>query len=67
MNQHETEKERVLKIVNSLDETSPIQARVIYVNEYGDIAMQQVRKLFTELADDGTIERIRKGVYRQPA
>lgn len=67
MTQHDLEKHRLFSIVAYCDEISPCQARVIYVNEYGDIAMQQVRKLFVEMADEGLIERIRQGVYRRPS
>jgi hypothetical protein len=64
MTQHDLERQRLFSIVAYCDEVSPIQARVIYVNQYGDIALQWVQKLFVEMADDGSIERTRKGVYR---
>ena len=64
MTQRDLERQRLFSIVAYCDEVSPIQARVIYVNTHGDIALQWVQKLFVEMEQDGSIERIRKGVYR---
>lgn len=67
MTQHDLERQRLFSIVAYCDEVSPIQARVMYVNQYGDIRHDQVRKLFLELEEDGSIERVRKGIYRRRA
>jgi hypothetical protein len=66
MTKHALERQRLFSIVAYCDELSPIQARVIYINQHGDIALQQVRKLLVEMADDGTLERTKYGVYRRP-
>ena len=65
MSKYELEKQRLFSIVAYCDEVSPVQARVIYLNEHGDIPMQQVHKLMSEMADDGTLVRPRKGIYRR--
>lgn len=65
MTKHDLERQRLFSIVAYCDEVSPTQARVIYVNEHGDISMQQVNKLFHEMADDGTLVRARRGVYKR--
>lgn len=65
MTQRDLEKNRLFSIVAYCDEISPIQARVIYVSQHGDIDYSQVRKLFCELEEDGSIERIRQGTYRR--
>ena len=67
MSQKELEKQRLFSIVAYCDEVSPIQARVMYVSQHGDIRHDQVRKLFLELEEDGSIERVRQGVYRRKA
>lgn len=67
MTQHDLERQRLFSIVAYCDEVSPVQARVQYVNAHGDISMQQVHKLFSEMAEDGSIERVRRGVYRRKA
>jgi predicted transcriptional regulator of viral defense system len=67
MTQHDLERQRLFSIVAYCDEISPIQARVMYVAAHGDIRYDQVRKLFLELEEDGSIERVSKGVYRRTA
>lgn len=67
MTQHALERQRLFSIIAYSDHMSPIQARVIYVNQYGDIRYDQVRKIFSELEEDGSIERVSQGVYRRPA
>lgn len=67
MTQRDLERQRLFSIIAYCDETSPIQARVIYVSQHGDIRYDQVRKLFLELEEDGSIERVRQGVYRRKA
>jgi len=67
MSLEELERQRLFSIIAYSDLMSPVQARVIYVSEYGDIALEKVRKLFIELADEGWIERVSRGVYRRAA
>lgn len=64
MTQHDLERHRLFSIVAYSDQMTPVQARIIYINEHKqDISMQQVRKLLVEMADDGTLDRPAKGIY----
>lgn len=65
MTQRDLERQRLFSIIAYCDEISPIQARVIYVSQYGDIRFDQVRRLFVEMAEDGSIEKVSHGVYRR--
>jgi hypothetical protein len=66
MTQRELEKQRLFSIVAYCEEASPIQVRVNYVKDFGDIPLEQVRKLLVEMADDGTLEKVKTGIYRRP-
>lgn len=69
VNDHSLEKHRIFSIIAYCDLISPVQARVIYLNdhfkEHGDISLERVRQLFIELTDQGWIERVGNGVYRR--
>lgn len=58
------EKHRLFSIIAYCDLISPVQARVMYL-ENGDISLERVRELFLELMDEGWIERVGKGMYRR--
>jgi predicted transcriptional regulator len=59
------QKHRIFSFLAFHDEMAPITVRQMYIAEHGDIAVEQVRKLMCEMADDGTIQRVNKGYYRR--
>jgi hypothetical protein len=63
MTKRAQERQRLYSIVAYCDEITPAQARIMYLSQHGDISMQRVRQILVEMADDGTIEHPRKGVY----
>ena len=67
MTKGDLERQRLFSIVAYSDHMTPAQARVIYINEYEDISMLRVNQVLCEMAEDGTLERPAKGVYRRPA
>ncbi len=63
----ETEKQRLFSIIAYRDTTSSREAFQAYTAEYGDIGYGHCRALLVELADNGTIERVKPGVFRRPS
>lgn len=64
MTAHDLERQRIFSIVAYCDEVSPIQCRVQYVADYGDISLERVRVVIGELAGSMVINQVRKDVYR---
>lgn len=66
MTKRDLERQRLFSIVAYSDHMTSAQARVIYLKEHGDISMLRVNQVLCEMAEDGTLERPAKGIYRRP-
>jgi predicted transcriptional regulator of viral defense system len=57
-------KEHILQIISYYTELSPKEVCEHYNDAHTAVSKKLLKLLLTEMADDGTIQRVSKGVYR---